>query len=115
MFRDLIEPGYQVIKVVTDEKALLSVAAQMKPDVVLMDMDMLLLNGSEAGLELPRLLPKTKVILLAMNDDPDVASKKLCQWPSGYLLKKSLRCRAQASYRRSLARPFLCDPALHRR
>ncbi len=84
----LIEPDYQVIKVVTDGKALLSVAAEMKPDVVLMDMDMSLLNGSEAGPELKKLLPNTKVIILAMNDDPDVASKALCQWSSGYLVKK---------------------------
>jgi DNA-binding NarL/FixJ family response regulator len=88
-FKELLEPDYQVIKVVTDGKTLLSAAAEIKPDVVLMDMDMSLRSGSETGLELKKLLPKTKVILLAMNDDPDVASKALCQWSSGYLLKKS--------------------------
>jgi DNA-binding NarL/FixJ family response regulator len=88
-FKDLIEPDYQVIKVVTDGKTLLSDAMEMKPDVVLLDMDMSLLSGFEAGLELKKLLPKTKVILLAINDDPDVASKALCHWSSGYLLKKS--------------------------
>jgi DNA-binding NarL/FixJ family response regulator len=88
-FKELIEPDYQVIKVVTDGKTLLSAVAESKPDVVLMDMDMSLLSGSETGMELKKLLPKTKVILLAMNDDPDVALKSLCQWSSGYLLKKS--------------------------
>jgi DNA-binding NarL/FixJ family response regulator len=88
-FRDLIEPDYQVVKVVSDAKILPSAAAEIKPDVVLMDMDMSLLNGTEVGLELKELLPKTKIILLAMNDDPDVASKALCHWSSGYLLKKS--------------------------
>jgi len=88
-FKDLIEPEYQVVKVVSDAKTLLSAAKEMEPDVVLIDMDMLLLSGSDIGLELKELLPKTKVILLAMNDDPDVASKALCQWSSGYLLKKS--------------------------
>jgi DNA-binding NarL/FixJ family response regulator len=88
-FKDLIEPDYQVIKVVTDGKALLSDAVQMKPDVVLMDMDMSLLSGVDTGLELRKLLPKTKLILLAMNDDPDIASKALRQWSSGYLLKQS--------------------------
>ena len=88
-FRDLIEPDYQVVKVVSDAKILPSAAAEIKPDVVLMDMDMSLLNGTEVGLELKELLPKTKIILLAMNDDPDVASKALCNWSSGYLLKKS--------------------------
>jgi DNA-binding NarL/FixJ family response regulator len=88
-FKDLIEPDYQVIKVVSDGKTLLSAAVEMKPDVVLLDMDLSLLGGSEVGLELKRLLPKTKIILLAINDDPDVASRALCQWSSGYLLKKS--------------------------
>jgi DNA-binding NarL/FixJ family response regulator len=88
-FKDLIEPDYQVIKVVTDGKTLLSTAVEMKPDVVLMDMEMSSLSGVDAGRELKKLLPKTKIILLAMNDDPDVASKALCQWSSGYLLKRS--------------------------
>ena len=88
-FKDLIEPDYQVIKVVTDGKTLLSTAVEMKPDVVLMDMEMSSLSGVDAGRELKKLVPKTKIILLAMNDDPDVASKALCQWSSGYLLKKS--------------------------
>jgi DNA-binding NarL/FixJ family response regulator len=88
-FKDLIEPDYQVVKVVTDGKTLLSDAVEMKPDVVLMDMEMSLLSGFDAGLELRKLLPKTKLILLATNDDSDVASRALRQWSSGYLLKKS--------------------------
>jgi DNA-binding NarL/FixJ family response regulator len=88
-FKNLIEPDYQVIKVVTDGKSLLSTAVEMKPDVVLMDMEMSLLDGLDTGRELKKLLPQTKVILLALDDDPDVASKALCEWSSGYLLKKS--------------------------
>ncbi len=88
-FKDLIEPDYQVVKVVTDGKTLFSDAVEMKPDVVLMDMDMSLWSGFDIGRELRKLLPKTKLILLARNDDPDVASKALRQWSSGYLLKKS--------------------------
>src|SRR6266481_9400128 len=88
-FKDLIEPDYQVVKVVTDGKTLFSDAVEMKPDVVLVDMDMSLWSGFDIGRELRRLLPKTKLILLARNDDPDVASKALRQWSSGYLLKKS--------------------------
>jgi DNA-binding NarL/FixJ family response regulator len=88
-FKNLIEPDYQVIRVVADGKSLLSTAVEMKPDVVLMDMEMSLLNGLNTGRELKKLLPQTKVILLAMDDSPDVASKSLCEWSSGYLLKKS--------------------------
>jgi DNA-binding NarL/FixJ family response regulator len=88
-FKNLIEPDYQVIRVVADGKTLVSDAVEMKPDVVLMDMGMSLLSGFDVGQELRKLVPTAKLILLATNDDPDVASKALRQWSSGYLLKKS--------------------------
>ena len=65
--KNLIEPEYQVIGVATDEKALLSAVVETKPDVVLMDMDMSLRNGSDLGRELKKLVPGTKLILLAIN------------------------------------------------
>jgi len=87
--RGLIEPEYQVVKVVTDAESLLSAAAEMKPDVVLMDMDMSLRNDFDAGSALKKVLPGTKLILLTTNDDSDVASKALRRWSSGYLLKSA--------------------------
>jgi len=87
--RSLIEPEYQVISVVTDVPSLLNAATDMKPDVILMDMDMSLRNDFDAGTELKKLLPGAKLILLATNDDPDVASKALRRCSSGYLLKSS--------------------------
>ena len=97
--KDLIEPEYQVIRVVSDPVSLLSVAAEMKPDVVLMDMEMSLRNDFDASTELKKLLPGTKLILLATNDDPEVASKALRRWSSGYLLKSS----ANAELKRAIA------------
>jgi DNA-binding NarL/FixJ family response regulator len=88
-FKSLIEPEYEVIRIVTDGRSLLSTAVELKPDVVLLDLNMPLLNGLDAGQELKKLLPRTKIIILTMNEDPDVASKALRHWASGFLLKKS--------------------------
>jgi DNA-binding NarL/FixJ family response regulator len=88
-FKTLLEPEYQVVKLVADGRSLLIAAKELKPDIVLLDLNMPLLNGIDAGLELKRLLPKTKLIVLTMNEDGDIASKALRQWASGYLLKKS--------------------------
>ena len=88
-FKALLEPEYDVIKVVTDGRSLLSAARELRPEVILLDLSLPLLNGMDAGLELRKLLPKTKLIVLTMNEDVDVASKALHQWASGYLLKKS--------------------------
>src|SRR5260370_584637 len=112
-FKDLIEPEYQVIKVVTDGKTLLSAAVEMKPDVVLMDMDMSLLSGFDTGRELRKLLPKTKLILLAMNDDPDVASNALRQWPSGNLLNKA-PCRQKSAARLTVSKCFIASETIQK-
>ncbi len=88
-FKSLLEPEYHVIEVVADGRSMLSVALAMKPDIVLLDLNMPLLNGLDAGQQLKKLLPKTKLIVLTMNEDPDVASNALRHWSSGYLLKKS--------------------------
>ena len=88
-FKNLIEPEYHVVKMVADGRSLLIAAKELKPDLVLLDLGMPLLNGLDAGLELKKLLPQTKLIVLTMNQDADVASKALRQWASGYLLKKS--------------------------
>ena len=88
-FKNLIEPEYQVVKMVADGRSLLIAAKELKPDLVLLDLGMPLLNGLDAGLELKKILPKTKLIVLTMNQDADVASKALRHWASGYLLKKS--------------------------
>jgi DNA-binding NarL/FixJ family response regulator len=88
-FKTLLEPDYQVVKRVTDGRSLLAAAKELKPDLVLLDLGMPLLNGLDAGRELKKSLPKTKLIVLTMNEDPDVASEALRNWASGYLLKKS--------------------------
>ena len=61
----------------------------MKPDVVIIDIGMPLLNGMEAGRQLKKLLPRTKLIALTMNEDVDIAAESVRHWASGYLLKKS--------------------------
>jgi DNA-binding NarL/FixJ family response regulator len=88
-FKSLLEPDFHVVEVVTDGRSMLSAALETKPDIVLLDLNMPLLNGLDAGQQLKKLLPKTKLIVLTMNEDPEVASMALRHWSSGYLLKKS--------------------------
>ena len=88
-FKSLLEPEYHVVGVVTDGKSLIRAALETKPDIVLLDLGMPVLNGLDAGQELKKLLPRIKLIILTMNEDPEVASKALNHWASSYLLKKS--------------------------
>jgi DNA-binding NarL/FixJ family response regulator len=85
----LLEPEYEVIGRVEDGRSLLKTAQDLKPDVVLVDVGMPLLNGLDAARELKRVLPKVKIIFLTMNADPIVANEALRVGASGYLLKTS--------------------------
>jgi DNA-binding NarL/FixJ family response regulator len=85
----LLEPEYEVIGRVGDGRSLVKTAVDLKPDLVLADVGMPMLNGLDAGRELKKLLPKTKIIFLTMNPDPIIANEALQLGASGYLLKSS--------------------------
>ena len=88
-FKRLLEPECEVVGTVADGRALLRAAPQLKPDLVLVDLNMPLLNGIDASAQLKRLLPKVKIIVLTMDEDPRLAVDTMAKWASGYLLKKS--------------------------
>jgi DNA-binding NarL/FixJ family response regulator len=88
-FKKLLEPEFEVVGSVGDGHALLKAVAELKPDLVLVDIGMPLLNGLDAGRELKRAHPGLKLIFLTMNPDPDVAREALRIGASGYLLKNS--------------------------
>jgi DNA-binding NarL/FixJ family response regulator len=88
-FRKLLEPHYDVVGTVSDGRALLEIAPQLNPDVVIVDIGMPLMNGLEAGLRLKQQMPSVKLIFLTMNEDPDLAVEAMRSGASGYLLKSS--------------------------
>lgn len=88
-FVRLLADSYDIVGVVSDGMALLKQAPQLRPHVVILDLGMPLLNGFEAGKQLKKLLPSTKIIVLTMNEDVDIAKEALRNWASAFLLKKS--------------------------
>ncbi len=88
-FVKLLAENYDVVRVVSDGLTLLKEAPELSPHVVILDLGMPLLNGMEAGRQLKKLLPTTKIIVLTMNEDVDLAKEALRHWASAYLLKKS--------------------------
>jgi DNA-binding NarL/FixJ family response regulator len=88
-FIKLLEPRCEVVATVSDGRALLDVAYLLRPDVILADIAMPLLNGLEAGRQLKEKMPAVKIIFLTMNEDPDMAAEAMHAGASGYVLKKS--------------------------
>ncbi len=88
-FEKLLEPDYTVVGAVADGRALLAAAAQLKPDVIVLDIAMPLLNGLDAARQIKKTMPAIKLIFLTMNEDPNVANEAFRAGASGYLLKTS--------------------------
>jgi DNA-binding NarL/FixJ family response regulator len=85
----LLEPECKVLGIVADGRTLLSTAVALRPDVIVLDIGMPLLNGLDAGRQLKQSMPAVKLIFLTMNEDPDLAKEALRIGASGYLLKTS--------------------------
>ncbi len=88
-FQRLLEPYCNIVGKVTDGRALLELAPRLKPDVVVVDIGMPVLNGLEAARQLKAAMPQVKLIVLTMNEDPDVANEAISAGASAYLLKTS--------------------------
>ncbi len=88
-FEKLLEPDYTVVCAVSAGRALLAAAAELKPDVIVLDIAIPLLNGLDAARQIKKTMPAIKLIFLTMNEDPDLASEAFRMGASGYLLKTS--------------------------
>jgi DNA-binding NarL/FixJ family response regulator len=85
----LLENEFELVGTVEDGRALLRAAEQLRPDVILLDISMPLLNGIEACRQLVRSMPKVRVIFLTMHADVVYVEEALRAGGAGYLLKRS--------------------------
>ena len=87
--RKLVEGECEVVGTVEDGRALVEAAQKLRPDLILLDISMPLLNGLEATRQLTKLVPESKVIILTMHASPTYATEAFQAGASGYLLKRS--------------------------
>src|SRR5450432_780527 len=71
----LLETEFDVIGVVTDGGSLVRSAITLKPDVIVLDIAMPILNGLDAGRQVKLDLPSVKLVYLTMNPDLEVAAE----------------------------------------
>src|SRR5271170_494014 len=83
----LLETEFDVVGVVSDGRALVCSAIELKPDVIVLDIAMPILNGLDAGRKVKEMLPAVKLVYLTMNPDVQVAAEAFARGASGYLLK----------------------------
>ncbi len=84
-----LEKIYTVVGVVMNGRAMVAEAVRLRPDVIVVDVGMPLLNGLDAARRIKVQAPNIKFIFLTMQDDPNLAAATLELGPIGFVLKHS--------------------------
>lgn len=84
-----LERKYPVLGIVSDGRAMVEAARKLRPDVVVVDVAMPLLNGLDAARRINEEFPKTKFVFLTMKDDPNLAAAALELGSVAFVLKHS--------------------------
>jgi DNA-binding NarL/FixJ family response regulator len=87
--RVYLEKDLDIVGVVSDGRTLVDEAIRLKPDLIIVDVGMPLLNGLDAARRVKEHAPKTKFIFLTMQDDPNLAAAALELGPVAFVLKHS--------------------------
>jgi DNA-binding NarL/FixJ family response regulator len=88
-FEKLLADQCEVVGVVSDGRALVDAAERLRPDVIVLDIAMPLLNGLDAGRQIKQKLREVRLVFLTMNEDPALAAEAFRAGASAYLLKRS--------------------------
>jgi DNA-binding NarL/FixJ family response regulator len=87
--RVYLEKTYTVVGLVLDGQAMVAEAMRLRPDVIVVDVGMPLLNGLDAARRIKEQAPAIKFIFLTMREDPNLAAAALELGAIGFVLKHS--------------------------
>jgi DNA-binding NarL/FixJ family response regulator len=110
--KKLLEPEFEVVALVTDGRALLQAHAELRPDVVILDIAMPQLNGLDAGEQIKEKKRSTKLIYLTMALAPDVAAEAFRRGASGYVVKQCSADELTVAVRRVLRGDSYLSPMI---
>jgi DNA-binding NarL/FixJ family response regulator len=89
--RAFLEPHCTSVGTVTDGRALVEEALRLKPDLIVMDITMPLLNGIDSAIQIKKSLPDMKLVFITMHSDPAYLEAALNAGAMGYVLKSAVR------------------------
>jgi len=89
--RAVLEPHHEIVGTATDGRALLNAALRLKPDLIVLDITMPLLNGVDAAVQIKKDLPEVKLLFVTMHVNPAYLEAALNAGGTGYVLKSAAR------------------------
>jgi two-component system response regulator NreC len=106
------QPDFTVIGEADNGREAVAMTEKLKPDVVVMDIGMPVLNGIEACRHLHAALPDTQVVMLSMHSDEGYVLRALKAGAKAYLLKDSAEVDVATAIRAVVAGKSFFSPAV---
>jgi DNA-binding NarL/FixJ family response regulator len=110
--KSLLADEFELVGMVEDGRALVTAARELRPDVIVADISMPLLNGIEALAQLKRDDPEVRVVFLTMHRDPAYARRALEGGALGFVLKHSAPAELVLAVRAALEGRTFVAPEL---
>ncbi|OGO75991.1 MAG: DNA-binding response regulator [Chloroflexi bacterium RIFOXYC12_FULL_59_14] len=92
----------------------LTLAGQLQPDLILLDLSMPALGGLDTLPTLRKLVPSARILILTMHDDPQYLRQALKHGASGYVLKKAADSELLSAMRSVLRGEIYVHPSMTR-
>jgi DNA-binding NarL/FixJ family response regulator len=89
VLKGFLEKHYVVMGTVTDGRSLVTEAIRLKPDMIIVDIGMPLLNGLDAASRIREQLPSVRIVFLTMQQNAYLAAAALKMEHAGFVLKHS--------------------------
>lgn len=87
--KNYLDRAYQVVGMVSDGRAMVEAALSLRPEVIVVDVAMPVLNGLDAARRIKELTPNVRFVFLTMQVDPNLAAAALELGPIAFVLKSS--------------------------
>ncbi len=110
--RSMLEPTFELVAIVENGRELVAAAKELKPDVIIVDIAMPLLNGIDAVSRIRSAGIQAKIIFLTMHPEANYARRALATGASAYVLKHSASSELLFAVREALAGRCFVTPTV---
>jgi DNA-binding NarL/FixJ family response regulator len=115
-FRRMLEdePSFQIVGEASDGQEAIERAAELHPDVIVMDCALPQVNGIEASRQILQKQPNIGILMLSMHSEDTLVRQALDAGAKGYILKNAMDLDLVSAIKRIAAGNTVLDPQLTR-
>jgi DNA-binding NarL/FixJ family response regulator len=110
--KSLLANEFEIVGIATNGRDLVTATEQLKPDAVLLDVSMPVLNGMEATRQIKSIAPAVKIVFITQKSEREYVQAAFRFGASAYVLKQSVTGEVVPALREALAGRYYVTPSL---